>query len=123
MMTDKILVAPDGTMLRAAHIVSVSPPFELSIGTELVDAFAVHVVGNDEPFQFWAPGKFKSREKQKVATEKAYAEFVQAADRHQLNAVTRDEVSHCILAHHGFLEWGSPVEPAAAPLVLVALHT
>lgn len=42
---------------------------------------------------------------------RSYAEFMKLADKYKLDEKLRDEISHCILAHHGRKEWGSPVEP------------
>ena len=39
------------------------------------------------------------------------AEFQKTAWLEDVNATTIDAVTHCILAHHGRKEWGSPVEP------------
>lgn len=40
------------------------------------------------------------------------AEFVACACAERVDRITRDAVSHCILAHHGPVkEWGSPVAP------------
>lgn len=48
-----LLEAPNGSTVRAAHITCVSPLFQcVELGT---DAFAVYVVGNEEPFVFAAP--------------------------------------------------------------------
>lgn len=75
----KILTAPNGSLVRAAHIVSVSPLFEsVELGT---DAFAVHTVGSDEPFVFAAPWSGegpKNSAKRKAATEKAHQQFIDA---------------------------------------------
>lgn len=38
-------------------------------------------------------------------------EFSKVASWHVSNSDTIDAVTHCILAHHGRKEWGSPVEP------------
>lgn len=38
-------------------------------------------------------------------------EFTKLATWHVVNTDTIDAVTHCILAHHGRKEWGSPVEP------------
>lgn len=43
---------------------------------------------------------------------RSYAEFVQATVRLEIsNNTMLEKISHCILSHHGRLEWGSPVEP------------
>lgn len=44
---------------------------------------------------------------------RSYAEFYRASLEHGLDEATRDKISHCILAHHGRKEWGSPVEPCS----------
>ncbi len=44
----------------------------------------------------------------------SYAWFYQAASRYNLDPVLTEAIGHCILAHHGRKEWGSPVEPATA---------
>ncbi len=41
----------------------------------------------------------------------SYAKWTQLAARFGLDQDFTDEVGHCILAHHGLKEWGSPVEP------------
>lgn len=38
-------------------------------------------------------------------------EFTVAARKHGVSPATIDAITHCILAHHGRREWGSPVEP------------
>lgn len=43
---------------------------------------------------------------------RSYAEFMKAVSQFGLHTPEFIEaVGHCILAHHGFLEWGSPVTP------------
>lgn len=39
------------------------------------------------------------------------AEFTIAAREHGVGKAMIEEVQHCILAHHGRKDWGSPVEP------------
>jgi len=73
----KVIEAPNGSLMRAEHIVSVSPLFESTdLGT---DAFAVYTVGSDEPFIFAAPdqgeGK-KAAEKRKVETSELHQQFI-----------------------------------------------
>lgn len=41
----------------------------------------------------------------------SYAEFLKRAELAKLNQGFIDAVGHCILAHHGRQEWGSPIEP------------
>lgn len=41
----------------------------------------------------------------------SYAAWIAAASMCGIGRATEDEVGHCILAHHGRLAWGSPVEP------------
>jgi 3'-5' exoribonuclease len=41
----------------------------------------------------------------------SYHEFVTAAEAGEFPRYFIDEVGHCILAHHGRMEWGSPVTP------------
>jgi 3'-5' exoribonuclease len=40
-----------------------------------------------------------------------YAEFLVLARRLDVDALTVQEIGHCILSHHGRQEWGAPVEP------------
>lgn len=47
--------------------------------------------------------------------------FKRAAEEHQLDFATTDEISHAMLAHHGRREWGSPVEPQTP--IAFALHS
>lgn len=42
---------------------------------------------------------------------KSYAIFYNMAMQHHVNEKTIDDIGHIILAHHGRLEWGSPVTP------------
>lgn len=42
---------------------------------------------------------------------KSYALFMIAAERYQLTDTQKDQIGHIILVHHGFKDWGSPVEP------------
>lgn len=42
---------------------------------------------------------------------RSYAEFLRAAEAAGCATNEIEEVSHCILAHHGRNEWGSPVTP------------
>jgi len=41
----------------------------------------------------------------------SYAEFLMAAKQLEIPKPFQLDVGHCILAHHGRNEWGSPVEP------------
>lgn len=41
----------------------------------------------------------------------SYAEFYEKAGRVGLDDDLENQIGHCILAHHGRQEWGSPVEP------------
>ncbi len=41
----------------------------------------------------------------------SYARWVQLGVKYSLDQDFVDRVGHCILAHHGRKEWGSPVEP------------
>ncbi len=41
----------------------------------------------------------------------SYAEWVSVANQFHIPMPMIDEVGHCILAHHGRQEWGSPIEP------------
>ena len=73
----RVIEAPNGSLIRAEHIVSVSPLFESpDLGT---DAFAVYTVGAEEPFLFAAPyqgeGK-KAAEKRKVETAELHQQFI-----------------------------------------------
>lgn len=76
-MNSKILTAPQGSLIRAEHIVSVSPLFEsLELGT---DAFAVYTVGTEEPFVFAAPEKgssFKAQAQRKAETARLHQQFI-----------------------------------------------
>lgn len=47
----------------------------------------------------------------------SYHEFMKVAER--LRAVCREGVGHCILAHHGRKEWGSPVEPQSVEAAIL----
>ena len=52
---------------------------------------------------------------------RSYADFrLEASKYPSINQKFVDDVSHCILAHHGRLEWGSPVEPQN--LIAFAIH-
>lgn len=42
---------------------------------------------------------------------RSYAEFLAAAQEAGVDEDLTEEVCHCILAHHGRNDWGSPVEP------------
>ena len=42
---------------------------------------------------------------------KSYEVWNRMAEKHRISRKDADEVSHAILAHHGRLEWKSPVEP------------
>lgn len=42
---------------------------------------------------------------------RSYSEFMNTARSCGVSEETIEEISHCILAHHGRSEWGSPVEP------------
>lgn len=41
----------------------------------------------------------------------SYAEWIRISDQCDVRQENRDSVGHCILAHHGRKEWGSPIEP------------
>lgn len=76
-MNSKILTAPQGSLIRAEHIVSVSPLFESpDAGT---DVFAVYTVGSSEPFVLAAldqgEGK-RAAESRKKETAKLHAKFI-----------------------------------------------
>jgi len=77
MTTTKIITAPNGSLMRAAHIVSVSPLFESpDLGT---DAFAVYTVGSEEPFVFAAPDKGagrKNADARKKETAALHQQFI-----------------------------------------------
>ena len=45
--------------------------------------------------------------------------FNKSADKYGLRHDLRDAVVHCILAHHGRREWGSPVEPQTVEALLL----
>lgn len=45
--------------------------------------------------------------------------FMSIADSANVSSEIKDEVVHCILAHHGRKEWGSPVEPNSVEAVIV----
>ena len=50
----------------------------------------------------------------------SYAEWVyQAEIRRKIDQAFVDAVGHCILAHHGRYEWGSPVEPQTPEALLL----
>lgn len=51
----------------------------------------------------------------------SYAEFYHQAKTMDLTEQFIEEVSHCLLSHHGRKEWGSPVEPQTADAFI--LHT
>ena len=36
-----------------------------------------------------------------------------------VDSQTQEDVEHCILAHHGRREWGSPVEPQSSPALIL----
>lgn len=78
-LSDKIIQAPCGTLLRVAHIVAVSPLFQsVELGT---DAFSVYTVGSEEPFIFAALSTGEGArhdKKRKADTAKAHAEFIEA---------------------------------------------
>lgn len=76
----QIIEAANGSLVRAEHIVSVSPIFESpDLGT---DAFTVYTVGdNSDPFLFAAPdqGKgAKAAKKRKELTAKLHQQFIDA---------------------------------------------
>jgi 3'-5' exoribonuclease len=51
----------------------------------------------------------------------SWAEFYAAAKNAGMNDELIDQIGHCILAHHGRAEWGSPVAPQTeAALILHA---
>lgn len=81
-MSNTLIEAPNGTYLRAAHITAVSPLFEsVELGT---DAFAVYVIGTDEPFLFAEPFSGegpKNSAKRRAATKSAHQEFLLAWGR------------------------------------------
>ena len=51
----------------------------------------------------------------------SFAEFYHTAKNMDLPEEFIDEVSHCLLSHHGRKEWGSPVEPQTPDAII--LHT
>jgi hypothetical protein len=74
----QLLLAPNGSLLRAEHIVAVSPVFE---SPELgCDAFAVYTVGDSsDPFLFCADWcDTESTKKRTAATIRIRDEFVAA---------------------------------------------
>jgi 3'-5' exoribonuclease len=48
-----------------------------------------------------------------------YSNWVHYAIQAGVDDDFRDQVSHCILAHHGRREWGSPVEPQSVEALLL----
>ena len=50
---------------------------------------------------------------------RSYAEFVSAARQAIVDPDLVEEVGHCILAHHGRQEWGSPVLPLTPEAFIV----
>lgn len=77
-MIRAIIEAPNGTLIRADHIVSVSALFEsIELGT---DAFAVYTIGDTEnPFVFAAPliGEGSRAERnRKAETAKLREQFI-----------------------------------------------
>jgi len=77
-MNAKILTAPNGVLIRADHIISVSPIIQSSeLGT---DGFEVYVIGSEAPYVFaaeWAPDCI-SEKKRKEKTVNLRQEFVDA---------------------------------------------
>jgi 3'-5' exoribonuclease len=47
------------------------------------------------------------------------AQFIISAEKFAVGPDLRDAVTHCILAHHGHREWGSPVEPQTLEALLL----
>lgn len=45
--------------------------------------------------------------------------FLSVSESTNVSSELKDEVVHCILAHHGRKEWGSPVEPNSVEAVIV----
>jgi len=48
------------------------------------------------------------------------AQFQVTAVNHGVSRATIDAVTHCILAHHGRKEWGSPVEPQTLEALILS---
>lgn len=65
-------------------------------------------IGDPSKSAFWVETPHHDRERHLV---KSYAWFLASATRHGLNPELTDAVAHCLLAHHGRRDWGSPVEP------------
>ena len=51
----------------------------------------------------------------------SFAQFIEFANLYDLDENLKDDIGHCILAHHGRKEWGSPVEPLNAEAMFVHL--
>lgn len=47
-------------------------------------------------------------------------EFTVAARKHGVSEDVIEQVQHCILAHHGRKEWGSPVEPQTLEALILS---
>lgn len=50
---------------------------------------------------------------------RSYAEFHRVATECGVSEDLLEEVSHCILSHHGRKEWGSPVEPMSTEASMI----
>lgn len=59
----------------------------------------------------WTSTAFKDMERHLA---RSYSDFRCAAKEAKLDELDVDFVSHLMLAHHGRLDWGSPVEPQCA---------
>lgn len=53
-----------------------------------------------------APDRFLARH-----PVRSYHEWMVEAEKNNISEDIKLDISHCILAHHGRLEWNSPVEP------------
>jgi 3'-5' exoribonuclease len=42
---------------------------------------------------------------------RSYSDWLKATDGQGIDAAFEEKVAHCILSHHGRVEWNSPVEP------------
>lgn len=62
----------------------------------------------DDPSAVWITTDYQ---KQIGHINGSAAQFIFSATEHGVPRATIDAVTHCILAHHGRREWGSPVEP------------
>lgn len=92
----------------------------------LVAAVIFHDFGKIWDYQITAPNAYEYTPHQELIRHlsRSYAEFISMSalmgdDLGDIDTKTVEHISHCILAHHGRKEWGSPAEPQTTEAYII----